>query len=233
MKCVRCRREEAVVTIPYNGDRLGSACFAEFFERRARKTIRSGGMLRFDDTVAVAVSGGVSSCVLAYLLKMLSSDKHRSRVFAVTADVGDKKHLDSARRLCKKLSVDHYVVKSKGKDVASLLSTEAGKRGANKLAFGVNLDDEAEKAIEGFVSGTLTKIYARRKEGDVKTISPLRECPMEEIMTYARLKKIPFTREGEQETCAKKIIAKLEENYPGARFQILSSVDYLRLLEGR
>jgi tRNA(Ile)-lysidine synthase TilS/MesJ len=228
MKCVRCRREDATVTIPYNGDRLGNACFAEFLERRVRKTIRAEKMLRFDDTIAVAASGGVSSSTLLYLLKAFSSDKHRSKLYALTVDVGDEKSLDCARRLCKKLSVDHYVVKSKGKDVASLLSAEAGKRGAGKLAFGFNLDDEAEKAVEGFVSGTLTAIYAPKKEGKVRTISPLRECPIEEIMTYARLKKIPFAGKRKRGTDARKIIAKLEENYPGVRFQILSSVDYVR-----
>ena len=237
MKCVRCRREEAVVTIPYNGDRLGSACFAEFFERRVRKSIRSGGMLRFDDTVAVAVSGGLSSCVLAYLLKCFSSGKHRSRVFALTVEGGDERRSEAAAGLCEMLSVEHHLIAPGRGDMKALLIKKAEKLGASKLALGINLDDEAGKALAGFLDGTLKESYGSVRETAVPVITPLRECPLEEIESYARIKGIPHVPAGKPKKgagSAQPMLAKLEGDYPGARFQILTSADYVKkILSGR
>lgn len=219
MRCNRCGKEKSVVTLPYNGESLGPNCFAEVFERRVRKTIRTGRMLRFDDTTAVALSGGVCSSVLLYLIKNFSSRKAKTHVFALTVDdgVADVKW---AAKLCRKLSVQHHIIGEKKSIVE-----EAGKRGASRIAYGVSLDDKAREALGKFLAGELK---STNEKNEILIIHPLRECPIEEIELYAKIKKIPHSKSKKEKDEVAAIVYKIEKKHPGARFQILASADYLQ-----
>ena len=74
-------------------------------------------MLRFDDHLAVAVSGGKDSLAILYILAKLRKYRPKTTLTAVTVDEGIKGYrdeaLDIATKLCKKLEVPHHVVSFK------------------------------------------------------------------------------------------------------------------------
>lgn len=221
MKCVRCGKEALVITLAYNGESLGPNCFGEVFERRVRKTIRKGKMLRFDDVTAIALSGGVCSSVLLYLIKNFSSRKAKAHVFALTVDDG-LADVKWAAKLCRKLSVQHHIIGG-GKSLVK----EAGKLGASKIAYGVNLDDKACEALGRFLGGELKP---EKEKTVLPVIHPLRECPIEEIELFAKIKKIPHSKSKKEDDEVAVIVDKIEEKHPGARFQIMSSLNYIEEL---
>ncbi len=71
-------------------------------------------MLRFDDHLAVAVSGGKDSLSLLYILAKLKKHRPKTTLTAVTVDEGivgyRDEALDIAAALCKKLEVPHHIV---------------------------------------------------------------------------------------------------------------------------
>lgn len=71
------------------------------------------------------------------------------------------------------------------------------------------------------------------EKGFIPRIKPLRACPENEVLLYAKIKKIRFTAKrcpysGEAfRGTIRKIIDELEEKHPGSKFQILKSTDKL------
>lgn len=111
--CSRCRKGEPVVELKYSGEFLCRKCFNRLFESRVRKTIRVNRLLKYDDHVGVAVSGGKDSLTILSILHGLSKKAPKSRLTAITIDEGVRgyrsKTLKSAKELCNKLGVEHHI----------------------------------------------------------------------------------------------------------------------------
>jgi len=90
----------------YSGERLCRRCFIKTFEKRVLKTIARYGLLKRDDRVAVAVSGGKDSLSLLHVLKKIESKFPKAELFAVTVDEGIEGYRDEALRL-----VDEFTAK--------------------------------------------------------------------------------------------------------------------------
>lgn len=56
--CTACKSREAFFFKRYSGERLCRRCFRRSVEDKVRATIAKYKMLKFDDKIAVAVSGG-------------------------------------------------------------------------------------------------------------------------------------------------------------------------------
>ncbi len=88
-------------------------------------------MLKFNDHLAVGVSGGKDSLSLLYILAKLRKFRPQTRLTAVTVDEGIRGYrdeaLDIAESLCKKLEVPHHIV-------------------SFKALYGFSLDEIVEKA---------------------------------------------------------------------------------------
>ncbi len=112
-KCTRCTSGKTVVDLDYTKESLCENCFKSFFERRFRRTIRRNKLLKPDDKVAVALSGGKDSVVLTYLLKKISSKAPKSEIFAITIDEGvegySSETLKIAKELCSDLEIEHHI----------------------------------------------------------------------------------------------------------------------------
>jgi len=121
------------------------------------------------------------------------------------------------------------------------LLNEGGRElGLDKIVTGHNLDDEVQTSLMNYIRGDLERIERMganvgvlKDSGFVPRIKPLRECPVEEIIEYAKIKEIPFyskscpySEEAFRQTI-KKVVDLLEDNHPGSRFQILNSTDNL------
>lgn len=74
-------------------------------------------MLKFDDHLAVAVSGGKDSLSILYILSKLRKYRPKTTLTAVTVDEGIKGYRDEAltiaSQVCKKLEVPHHIVSFK------------------------------------------------------------------------------------------------------------------------
>jgi uncharacterized protein (TIGR00269 family) len=115
--CTACKTRDAFFSRPYSGEKLCKRCFTKSIEEKARATVAKCRMLKFDDRVAVAVSGGKDSISLLHILAKMQRDHPKSSLVAVTVDEGIKSYRDEALKLaaenCRKLSVEHHVVSFK------------------------------------------------------------------------------------------------------------------------
>ncbi len=113
-KCTICRRRDAVYMRPYSGEKLCPRCFCQSIEDKVRATIAKYGMLRFNDRIAVGVSGGKDSMALLHILAKLEKSFPKSDLTAVTVDEGIRRYRDEALKIaekgCKELGVEHVVV---------------------------------------------------------------------------------------------------------------------------
>ena len=115
--CTVCKRREAFFFRPYSGEKLCRKCFAKSIEEKVRTTIAKYKMLRFDDRIAVAVSGGKDSVSLLHILAKIERGYSKTSLVAVTVDEGIKGYRDEALKIaaenCKKLGIEHHVVSFK------------------------------------------------------------------------------------------------------------------------
>jgi len=142
-------------------------------------------MLRPDDHVAVAVSGGKDSLSLLTILRKITKRFPKSRLTAVTVDEGIVEYRDEAISIAKNYYKNHSIgyaivsfedlfqmkldelVKEKrelspcsycGVLRRRAINLAAEKVGANVVATGHNLDDEVQTAMLNIVHGDVIRI---------------------------------------------------------------------------
>ena len=164
----------------------------------------------------VGLSGGADSVCLLHFLRYLAGEKHFSLAAAHVnhglrgkAAAADQRF---CRDLCKELDVEFLTVKTDAKKVAAKynLSPEHGARkaryeafsrlakqwGANKLALGHQLDDQAETVLLNLLRGTraegLCGIPVRRPlNKNVEIVRPLLCITRAEVEEYLKENDLP------------------------------------------
>ena len=185
MICDSCQNP-AVYTRKYSGQKLCSSCFSNSIVRKTAKTISKYNMVKYNELVAVAVSGGKDSLALLKIIHEMSST-HNFRIIAITVDEGIPEYrneaLEIVENFCSKLNVEHKVYSYK--DLFELTLNEAlelreNERtsscsicgilrrraidyaakdvGADVIATGHNLDDTLQTFVINMLSGDTTKI---------------------------------------------------------------------------
>ena len=185
MKCDYCE-DSAVYTRKYSGQKLCSKCFSNSIVRKTAKTISKHKMIKNNELVAVAVSGGKDSLALLKIIHEMSST-HNFRIKAITIDEGipgyRNEALEIVEKFCAELGVEHKVYSYK--DLFELTLDEAldlrdnektsscsicgtlRRRaidhaakdiGANVIATGHNLDDTLQTFVINMLSGDTNKI---------------------------------------------------------------------------
>ena len=94
--CNVCNKGKVVYFRAYSGERLCSRCFTKTFEKRVAKTIAKYNMLKYDDRIAVAVSGGKDSLALLRVLAKIEAKFPESSIVAITVDEGISVYRDEA-----------------------------------------------------------------------------------------------------------------------------------------
>ena len=185
MKCDRCENQ-AAYTRKYSGEKLCSECFSNSILRKTAKTISKYNMIKHDELVAVAVSGGKDSLALLNIINQMAAT-HNFRIKAITIDEGipgyRNEALEIVQTFCAKLNVEHKVFSYKelfdltldealdlrGDEKTSSCSICGTLRrraidhaakdiGANVIATGHNLDDTLQTFVINMLSGDTTKI---------------------------------------------------------------------------
>ena len=125
MKCDRCSNH-AVYSRKYSGENLCSLCFSDSILRKTAKTISKYNMIKNDELVCVAVSGGKDSLALLHILVKMSKN-HNFRLKVITIDEGipgyRNEALEIVKNFCKKLGVDYSIYSYK--DIFDLTLDEA------------------------------------------------------------------------------------------------------------
>lgn len=185
MKCDRCENQ-AAYTRKYSGEKLCSECFSNSILRKTAKTISRYNMIKHNELVAVAVSGGKDSLALLNIINQMAAT-HNFRIKAITIDEGIPDYrneaLEIVKTFCAKLNVEHKVFSYKelfdltldealdlrGNEKTSSCSICGTLRrraidhaakdiGADVIATGHNLDDTLQTFVINMLSGDTTKI---------------------------------------------------------------------------
>ncbi len=115
--CTVCKKKESFFYRKYSGQQLCKKCFSESIENKVRTTITKYHMLKFNDKLAVAVSGGKDSLSLLHILVKLQKYRPKTVLTAVTIDEGIKGYRDEALKFsiknCKKLEIPLHIISFK------------------------------------------------------------------------------------------------------------------------
>ena len=185
MNCDRCENT-AAYTRKYSGEKLCSQCFSKSIVRKTAKTISKYNMVKHDDLVAVAVSGGKDSLALLKIINEMALT-HSFKIKAITIDEGipgyRNEALEIVEKFCAELNVEHKVYaykdlfeltldealdlrESEKTSSCSICGTlrrraidyAAKDMGADVIATGHNLDDTLQTFVINMLSGDTTKI---------------------------------------------------------------------------
>jgi len=185
MKCDRCQNV-AAYSRKYSGENLCSICFSDSILRKTAKTISKFNMIKNNELVCVAVSGGKDSLALLHILHQMSKN-HNFRIKVITIDEGIPDYrneaLEIVKSFCGKINVDHSVYSYKNMfdltldDALNLRENEkmsscsicgtlrrramdyaAKDIGADVIATGHNLDDSLQSFLINMLSGDTNKI---------------------------------------------------------------------------
>ena len=185
MICDKCQKQ-AAYSRKYSGENLCSECFANSILRKAARTISKHNMIKNNELVCVAVSGGKDSLVLLDVLNKMSKT-HNFRIVAVTIDEGIPGYRDEALKIvekfCAGLNVEHKTFSYKelfdltleesldlrndqkpsscsicGTFRRRALDHAAKTINADVIATGHNLDDVIQTFLINILSGDTNKI---------------------------------------------------------------------------
>jgi uncharacterized protein (TIGR00269 family) len=149
-------------------------------EKQVAKTIKEHGLIKKNEKVVVALSGGKDSTSLIYILKKLGYDVHGLMIDLYLGQWSNI-HRENMTRFCKDNNIPLTIVdlkKELGQGICFIksivkkkknltgcsvcgtvkrwiLNKHAKKLGAKKLATGHNLDDEAQNVLMNFLKGNV------------------------------------------------------------------------------
>ncbi len=257
--CAKCD-EDTVIYREYEGRGLCQEHFSIDVNKTVKKTIRKNDMVNSGDTIAVGLSGGKDSAVMLQQLVEIFGDRPDIDIKAVAVHEGidpyRNESIGAARELCEEMDVELHVGKYEDyydlrmenvvdnleksnctycgimrRDLLNKLSREVG---ADSIAIGHNLDDEAQAIMMNHIKGDMKRM-ARVSGGDqvdhqkfVKRIKPLKDMMEKEIALYSKIHDLgvidrcPHVEEGSLRPMVKSFLNKLESQMPGIKHSIVS-----------
>ncbi|WP_148686096.1 TIGR00269 family protein [Candidatus Nitrosocosmicus hydrocola] len=99
-QCNKCNKKNAVYHRRYSGEILCKSCFLNSIEKKTLQTISKYSMLRFNQKIAVGVSGGKDSLTLLHILKKISK-RNNNEIIAITIDEGIEGYRNESLSLVK------------------------------------------------------------------------------------------------------------------------------------
>lgn len=217
------------------------------------------------DRIVIGLSGGKDSVVLTKIVSLLAKH-HDSDVIAVTIDEGIAGYRDTsifyAEKIASDCNLEHVIVSVKeyyGMDFDSMvkrakklpcslcgpirrkiLNSEARKLGADVVAVGHNLDDEAQTIILNWLRGDYKRLVQLAREpvqdhpAFIKRVRPLCAVQEPEIVLYALANNLefhdvtcPYAGTARRNT-VREFLSREEEFHPGTLKGIVNVHDKLK-----
>ncbi len=223
-KCVKCGGE-AAVRIDYATVGFCKECFKEFFERKVRSTVLKYAMIKPNDRVLVAVSGGKDSSSLLFALRKVFPDL---KIEAFHINLGIKGYSKESEHKVSELaeyaktnltifdlekelgiSIEDFkntVYRRKicapcGVVKRYLINKVAYEKGFTKVATAHTLDDTVALLFNGYLHGDVNGIVRLKPVLPsthtklVAKIKPLWEVTDKECLFYALFCDLPYITE--------------------------------------
>jgi len=189
-----------------NQRKLTKAEFLKWFQKKVLYIIRKFKMIKSEDVIVYENKGDFRGVVLEDVLKM----------FAEKGNVELVKLRSQARDIDKKLITKNSLVNNSKKFLA--------RRG--KFAIQSTIDTESDKLVHELIKGNAKNL---KELGPVvgKIIKPLYLFLDEEVLLYAKLKKLKFKKQKTEEDKISNFIDDLEVKHPEIKRAIINS--YLEL----
>lgn len=132
--CIACGENPPIYFRQYSGERLCVQCFCSSIIERVRRTISKYDLLRYDDRIVVAVSGGKDSLSLLKILYRIERDFPHARLYAVTVDEGIEGYRSECVRVAEEFSSNLSVpfTSVSFKELFGFSLTEAVESGATE-----------------------------------------------------------------------------------------------------
>ncbi len=183
--CDRCNGKSAYHR-NYSGESLCGKCFSKSLQDKVSKTISKYSMLKYEDNVTVAVSGGKDSLSLLHMIVPICK-KRGTKICAITIDEGIEGYRDESLSIVKefvsrmhvehrvfsykqffKVSLEESLLLRKGSKMSSCSICGTFRRRAidvaaeivrtNVVATAHNLDDALQTFLINILAGDVDRI---------------------------------------------------------------------------
>ena len=204
------------------------------------KAINDYNLVENGDRIAIGISGGKDSLLLAKLFSELKKDKSRNFEFkAVSLNPGFRQSdLDNFKNNLDKLNIDCEIIDT---NIWGILYRKVEEFGYNKLTLGHHFDDVIETTMINILyAGTVKTMTPKVKStsGKLALIRPLIYVREADIIEYTKKNGIRAMNCGctieagktsSKRKEVKDLLAELEEKNPGIKQSIFNSMKNINL----
>ena len=223
------------------------------------KAIQEYELIKDDDKIAVCISGGKDSFLLAKCMEEIRRHGkiHFDLEFIVMNPGYDQKNIGKIKENLNKLNINAHIFETPIFDVANnskespcylcarmrrgYLYSYASELGCNKIALGHHLDDVIETLIlnviyNGHYSGMMPKLHSDNFEG-MELIRPLYLVREKDIKSWVKYNNLEFIdcacsvtkKNNGKRKEIKGLIEKLDKVYKGASINLFTSMSNVNL----
>ncbi|MEM3382779.1 MAG: TIGR00269 family protein [Nitrososphaerales archaeon] len=221
LKCAKCGKEKAELSIADGRVRLCEICFIDYYEKKVKETVEKYDMFKPDESLGIAVSGGKDSSSLLYCLRKIFP---KLDITAIHINLGIKNYSDHCEMKVKELtdrldvkliikrvedqgfSIDGFKNTIYRRKICSpcgiikrhLIDEMAIKAGVKVLATGHNLDDTVGTMLSAFFSEDFTQLVRLKPvlyphhPLQTKKVKPLLRMTELEDYLYALYSELPI-----------------------------------------
>lgn len=201
-----------------NKRKLCARCFIRWFDKKVLYTIRKFKMVKMSDVINYSKKKDFRSVVLENVLEMFS-EKSGVEIRSLRSQInGSEQTLLSSSQ---KKTV-------KGKNFINSLDKSRAQRGNLKLAVPTTIDLTANEIVNTLIKGK-SKNLERFRPLVSKEIKPLYLFLDEEVLLYAKIKKLKHDKVKKKKTKISDFIDDLEQKHPEIKRAIVNG--YLGLVE--
>jgi len=266
-KCHKCGKK-AIIYQKYSGMLLCQTHFDLDFNRKIRESLRRTNLFAHEAHIAIALSGGSDSATLLFALKSIFSQRRDIEFSAIFLDEGPevywKERLARAKAFAMLQDVplitrniadvempahgceidDLFFDKCSIKE--GILQRMALDLGADALAMGQTLDDEALLVFLNLLKGTIEGLSGLQpsaaKKETIPIIKPLRRIPAKETRLYAIRHELASSLASQScstpaavfmKNDVKRMLNGFDRRHPGTKYSLLSSLDRIMELQDR
>ncbi|OPY50100.1 MAG: tRNA 2-thiocytidine biosynthesis protein TtcA [Methanosaeta sp. PtaU1.Bin060] len=260
IRCSKCGGR-AIIHQRYSGMHLCRTHFEGDVNRKVRETLRMSGLFAQSARVAVGLSGDAKSATLLCILKSLFFRRRDIEFTAIVIDEGIegrrgllagaislagrleipcimKRLRDAPKTAAEEIALGRFGWSFHAAMKRDLLRRAALDAGADALATGESLDDEAEKVFWSCLKGDIEGLVeiGQHKEREAGSgpleIRPLRKVPVREIRLYARMNHIDpkepvscFTEADASRLEVRRMLNDFDSRHPGTKYSLLQCVE--------